>query len=94
MDRINRYDCTCKPGYTGTNCESGKGIIDLQTVYFTTQPSLCSPLHSITQHAHQILCTNDKIVIMVIICSCLGCPSLVLGQTFCPCPTSISWLLK
>ena len=23
-DHVNSYSCTCKPGYTGTNCETGK----------------------------------------------------------------------
>ena len=25
-DEVNRYTCECKPGYVGTNCETGEKI--------------------------------------------------------------------
>lgn len=28
VDELNRYSCTCQPGYQGTNCETGDRDID------------------------------------------------------------------
>ncbi len=33
MDQVNRYTCTCPPGYTGLVCERGKTLIQSYTFF-------------------------------------------------------------